>query len=178
MIIRIRIGGSWWSWLYLDSSLLLQSSHTNVGDQASSAKVSVLHLCLNLHPELDSHQIVIIDPEFWSLSSFFSSPSSFPSQSPDQICQEKYPLRGWESMKFQIQSPADKMSLLAYLAWIEHSSGTPCPPLIWSLGLSLHQGPLTQGLLSNTDSLTKSLHTKPIVEKYIYKMKMTREPHH
>ena len=114
------------------------------------------------HPELNSDQIVVV--ECWFLVIFFvllfiifAVPSS------DQICQEKYPLRGWKSMKFQIQSQPDKMSLLAYLAWIEHSSGGACLPLIWSVGLSLHQGPLTQGLLSPTDNLSKSPSTKPNV---------------
>ena len=104
------------------------------------------------------------DPDSWSLFSFFSLPSSYsaPQSSSHQICQEKYPLQGWKSMKFQIQSQSDKMSLLAYLAWIEHSSGAPCLRLIWSRAYLCTKGPLLRSS-PPTDNLGKSLHTKPNV---------------
>ena len=106
----------------------------------------------------------------------FAVPSS------DQICQEKYPLRGWKSMKFQIQSQPDKMSLLAYLAWIEHSSGgaLPAPYLIcgpifaprppYSGAAVPHWQPTEQVSLHKTKCMTRSK------EKYAIKIKMARGP--
>ena len=133
------------------------------------------------HPELNSDQIVVV--ECWFLVIFFvllfiifAVPSS------DQICQEKYPLRGWKSMKFQIQSQPDKMSLLAYLAWIEHSSGgaLPAPYLIcgpifaprppYSGAAVPHWQPTEQVSLHKTKCMTRSK------EKYTIKIKMARGP--
>ena len=106
----------------------------------------------------------------WSLFSFFFYSSSYSaSQSSHQICQENYPLRGWKSMKFQIQSQSDKMSLLAYLAWIEHSSGGALNaprPLSDLRAYLCTKGPLNLRGSPFTDNLSMPLHTKSNVSHF------------
>ena len=136
-----------WDSRFVDVSRLLLSSHTSAQCGRPGERATL---------------IPIPDPYF--RSSLYPPQSSYsaPQSSSPQICQEKYPLQGWKSMKFQIQSQSDKMSLLAYLAWIEHSSGAPCLRLIWSRAYLCTKGPLLRSS-PPTDNLGKSLHTKPNV---------------